>query len=476
MTVIGWFYGIGTVVALIQDKVLLEEIERSKFMSSVKDLNEPFILIFGYNNITKKLIGQLSKIPKRMVVVDKNQVKIDTLNLENYHPHIPAFHGNMMDASVLEMAGILSKNCTHAVIVFENEYKNTQIAMICKNLNKDIKLIVRSDTLQNSEYLYQLDIDHIENPFKVISNRLHLALTAPSLWMLEMWVHGHPLRIDKKEKIPQGKYVIFGYGRMGVALENGLIKAGIDYVFIDASHIFVSDKKLESIFSDDKLEDSLVEAGIEKASVIIAATRNDMVNLSIIMLSRKYNPDIYTIARENSLSGLSVFEAANIDRNYILEEIIANKTYNFLAMPLANAFIRLISKKDEVWGNNIVNRIIYKMGRKPHLCEMAITEREAFALTNVLKKEGSIKLKVLKRSRSNFEKSTALIFLLIKRDEEYILLPEDNFELKIGDEMLIVCSNKSETDLAYILNNYYELHYVMYGKEKLSGVMGLVYN
>ncbi len=116
------------------------------------------------------------------------------------------------------------------------------------------------------------------------------------------------------------------------------------------------------------------------------------------------------------------------------------------------------------------------MGRKPHLCEMAITEREAFALTNVLKKEGSIKLKVLKRSRSNFEKSTALIFLLIKRDEEYILLPEDNFDLKIGDKLLIVCSNKSETDLAYILNNYYELHYVMYGKEKLSGVMGLVYN
>ncbi len=471
MTVIGWFYGIGTVVALIQDKVLLEEIERSKFVSSVNELNEPFILIFGYNNITKQLISQLSKIPKRMVVIDKNQAKIDGLNLENYHPFIPAFHGDLMDTSILEMAGIMSKNCTHAVMVFDNEFKNTQLAMICKNLNKDVKLIVRSDTLQNSEYLHNIKIDHIENPFKVISNRLYLALTAPSLWMLEMCVHGHPLRIDKKEKIPVGKYVIFGYGRMGKALEDGLIKAGVNYEFIDARHIFANDKKLESIFSNDKLEDSLIEAGIEKASVIIAATRNDMVNLSIIMLSRKYNPNIYTIARENSLSGLSVFKAANIDRNYILEEIIANKTYNYLAMPLANAFIKLISKKDETWGDNIVNRIIYKMGRKPHLCEMAITEKQAFALANVLKIDGSIKLKVLKRSRSDFNKTTALIFLLIQRGEKYILLPEDNFDLKIGDKMLIVCSNKSESDLAYILNNYYELYYVMHGKEKVSGIM-----
>jgi len=409
-----------------------------------------------------------------MVVIDKSQAKIDTLNLENYHPFVPAFHGDLMDTAVLEMAGIMSKNCTHAVIVFENEYKNTQIAMICKNLNKDVKLIVRSDTLQNSEYLSHIDIDHIENPFKVISNRLHLALTAPSLWMLEMWVHGHPLRIDKKEKIPIGKYVIFGYGRMGKALENGLIKAGVDYRFIDARYIFTNDKKLESIFSNDKLEDSLVEADIENAAVIIAATRNDMVNLSIIMLSRKYNKNIYTIARENSLSGLSVFEAADIDRNYILEEIIANKTYNYLAMPLANAFIRLISQKDELWGEQIVNRIIYKMGRKPHLCEMAITEKQAFALTNILKKESSIKLKVLKRSRSDYNKSTALIFLLIQRAGEYILLPEDNFDLKIGDKMLVVCNDKSESDLAYILNNYYELHYVMHGREKVSGIMGLI--
>ncbi len=474
LTVIGWFYGIGTVVALIQDKVLAEEIARSKFIREVQNLQEPFILIFGYNNVTKNLIQRLSGIPRRMVVIDKSEAKIEALDLENYHPRIPAFHGNLLDVSILEMAGVRSPMCVSVVTLFENEYKNTKIAMMCKHLNPKVPLIVRSNTLQNSEYLYNIGIEHIENPFKVISNRLYLALTAPHLWMLEMWVHGHPLRINKKEKIPQGKFVIYGYGRMGMALEDGLKKAGVEYVFVDASEMFLTQKKTEQIFSETALEESLLSAGIEDATVIIAGTRDDMVNLAVIMLARKHNKNIYTIARENSLAELSVFNAANIDRNYVLEEIITNKTYNYLAMPLANLFIKQLGKRDEKWGKDIVDRIVSKLGRKPHLCEMSITSKQAFALYKELQKSGEIPLKVLKRSRKDFRKNNSVLFLLIKRNDELFLLPEDDFLLKAGDEMLIVCNKKSEVDLAYILNNYYELYYVMHGEEKITGVLSKV--
>ena len=475
LTVIGWFYGIGTIVALIQDKVLAEEIARSKFIGDVKEMNEPFILIFGYNNVTKNLINRLSQIPRRMVVIDKDETKIDALKLEGYHPHIPAFHGDLLDVSVVEMAGIRSPMCKSVVIVFEKEYKNTKIAMMCKYLNPDAKIIVRSNTLQNNDYLYTIGIDHIENPFKVISNRLYLAMTAPHLWMLEMWVHGHPLQIGLHEKIPRGKFVVFGYGRMGKALEMGLVKAKVEYVFIDAGDLFSQSRKIEKIFSEELLENKLIDAGIDEAAVVVAGTRDDMVNLAVVMLARKHNPDIYTIARENSLSDLKVFKAANIDRNYILEEIIANKTYNYIAKPLANAFILQLSKHDDKWGRAIVNRIVTKLGRKPHLCEMSATQKQAFALYQELEKGTKIPLKVLKRSRSDYTKNSAVIFLLIKRKGEIIMLPGDDFLIEKGDEMLIVCNDENEEDLAYILNNYYELNYVLYGKEKISGVLGWFY-
>ncbi len=471
LTVLGWFYGIGTIVALIQDKILSVEIERAKFIKEIKNLNEPFILIFGYNNVTRNIIQRLSKIPKRMVVMDKNEAKIDALNLENYHPRIPAFHGDLLDVNFLEMAGVQSAMCESIVIVFEKENKNTKIAMMCKYLNPKAKIIVRSNTKQNNDYLHTIGIDHIENPFKVISNRLHLALKAPHLWMLEMWVHGHPLQINKQEKIPLGKFVIFGYGRMGKALEDGLSKAGMEYSFIDANKIFSDEKKLELIFSGESLESKLIKAGIEKATVIVAGTRDDMVNLAVIMISKKYNPNIYTIARENDLTDLSVFKAAKIDRNYLLEEIIANKTYNYLAMPLANAFITQLNSRNDRWGKKIVTKIIKKMGVSPHLCEMSATKKQAIALYNELEKGTKVSLNILKKSRKDYKNSSAVIFLLIKRNEDIYLLPDDDFLIKKNDQFLVVCNKESEVDLAYILNNYYEFYYVLNNKEKISGIM-----
>jgi len=471
LTVLGWFYGIGTTVALIQDKVLSVELDRSKFIKDVKEMNEPFILIFGYNNVTKNLIQRLGKIPKRMVVMDKSEAKIDALNLENYHPHIPAFHGDLLDVAFLEMAGVQSPMCRSIVIVFEKENKNTKIAMMCKYLNPKAKIIVRSNTKQNNDYLHTIGIDHIENPFKVISNRLHLAIKAPHLWMLEMWVHGHPLHISTHEKIPNGKFIIFGYGRMGKALEEGLSKADVEYSFIDARELFSNPNKLELVFSDEILERRLVEAGIDEAAVVVAGTRDDMINLAVIMLSKKHNPDIYTIARENYLTDLSVFKAAKIDRNYILEEIVANKTYNYLAKPLANLFIAQLNSRDDEWGKDIVNKITSRMGRKPHLCEMSATEKQAFALFNVLKDGAKVTIGTLRRSRRNYKKNNAVMFLLIRRKGEIYLLPDDDFVVELDDEFLIVCNKKSEVNLAYILNNYYELYYVMHGKEKISGIM-----
>jgi len=101
---------------------------------------------------------------------------------------------------------------------------------------------------------------------------------------------------------------------------------------------------------------------------------------------------------------------------------------------------------------------------------MAVTQKEGIALYQKLDEGVDVPLKVLKRSRSDYTKNNPVIFLLIKRQEKIILLPDDDFLIHKEDKMLIVCTDKSETDLAYIFNNYYELHYVLYGKEKHTGI------
>ncbi|WP_295421126.1 TrkA family potassium uptake protein [Sulfurovum sp.] len=472
LTVIGWFYGIGTIVALIQDEVLHKELARTAFARAVKSIKEPFVLILGYNNATKELIRKLSETDIRMVVLDRDQQAINALILENYHPNIPAYSGNVLDSEVLKLAGVRLKNCRSVVMLFENDEKNTKLSLMCKHLNKHVELIVRSGSIPNGDFLKTIGVEHVENPFKVISSRLHLSLTAPHLWLLEMWIHGHILKIKRREILPSGHYIIYGYGRMGKALEKGLKKAGVVYTFIDAreSSLGRSLSETNELCREDEIEEKLLNANIQKAALIIAGTRDDIINLAVITLAKKHNPDIYTISRENEMNGMHMFQSARVQRHYVLEQIIIDKTYNYLAMPLANTFIEILNRKDEAWGKALVERIVSKMGERPMLCEIEINEASAYAAYHKLLKGLSITAGMLKRKREDYTLENRLIFLMILRDNEPIILPENEYEIKIGDKMLIVCEEESKEDLEYILENYYELYYVMNGKESRPGL------
>ena len=145
IAVIGWFYAIGALVTLVQDKQLLAEINLAKFKRKIKDLKEPFIIILGYNNITKTLINQLNG-NKRIVVIDKSQEKIEALELENFIPEVYALSANIDNPEILKLAGIKKRNCKALIVLFNNDFKNTKIALLARLLNERIDLVIKSTT------------------------------------------------------------------------------------------------------------------------------------------------------------------------------------------------------------------------------------------------------------------------------------------------------------------------------------------
>ncbi len=472
LTVIGWFYGIGAIVALVQDKQLAREIAISRFRKKIKDIDEPFIIILGYNNITKDIINRLSRQHMRVVVVDKDETKIEELELENFIPEVPCLTADVSKPKVLKMAGIHKKNCEAVVSLFEDDTKNTKMALLCRLLNKNIKLVIKSTTDSQTEHLKNLGIDYIEDPFKFISKRFYLALTSPNLWVLEMWIFGHILKVREREKIPKGLYVLCGYGRMGHAIGEALKRAKIEYNYIDIKSSDYKEQKNSAIFGDMEDYQKLIDAGIKEAVGVIAATKDDLINLTIISTARKINPNIYTIARENSLEDLGIFKTARVNRIYILERILADFSYTYIAEPLTYRFVRLLHTKDEEWGAELVKYMKETVGDNPIHFEITINIDEAYALTKELERGIRVTLGQLRRSREDYTKPLAIIFLLLKRGEgDIALLPEDEEVLKPGMRLLIAAKEESKVDFEYIVNNYYELHYVTTGREKSFGIL-----
>ncbi len=465
LTVIGWFYGIGTIVALIGDKTLSEELERNRFKRILKSIKGDFVLVFGYGKVTKEIIERINSYEHRVVVIDKNQEKINALELEGYNPVIAAFKGNVEDSEVLKFAGVQMDNCKWIVSVLKDESKNVKLALMCKILNKKASIIVKATNEEYKEYLSNIGVKNIIDPFSIISKRIYLAHKAFYIWLLERWVMSGVLQKinPKKTPFPKGKYIVCSSGRMGKAIAKGLEKAGVEYSLLNISE---SIWKGDGVFGDRKDLEFLIKNGIRDAVAIIAATKDDFVNLMILQSAKKVNPKIFTIARENTLDDLSIFEAAHLDRNYVLEEILVEKTYNYVSKPLANIFVKKITKESWEWGKMMVESILNRVGEHPRLYEICINENEAYALSERLKNKEKIKYEVILRDRGNWKKRAKIIILLLKRKDEIILRPNPLRDICLEDKILIAATKESFNDFTYILENYYELLYVMKGEDK----------
>lgn len=100
------------------------------------------------------------------------------------------------------------------------------------------------------------------------------------------------------------KIIIAGDGKVGLALTRLLSQEGHDLVTIDTNRS-VLERDMEefdviSIVGNCAAMDTLREANVEQADVLIAATSADEINLLCCLTARRLNPTLHTIARVRS--------------------------------------------------------------------------------------------------------------------------------------------------------------------------------
>lgn len=478
ISVLGWFYSIGSLVSLFQDKLFLQEIEKAKFLRQIRNLNEKFIVVLGYNQITRKIIKKALEQGLRTVVIEKDKIKINNLILENFTPTVPVLFSETYNVKVLESAGLKKRNCKAIVSLLDDDALNLKITLISKALNKHVKVAVKSTTSTHTENLKDLDADVIVNPFSIISSEISLALWAPNIFKLEKWLYGIDNLNAALPIFPKGLYVICGYGRMGKKIFEKLSQNNIDVKLIEVDKkkdVELSKKEMEHLIfgnADDK--ELLINVGIKEARVIVAVTDDDTTNLSIIATARKLNSKIITIVRENDLADDFLFRNANIDHIFTPSKILVNKVTNALVNPLSDKFLKQILKQDNEWASKLVARLVKEIDVNPLLIEIEINSFIAPQIYDYLKENDTLPLTLLATSLYNKEQRNNIIPLLLQRENDIILLPEWENEIKIGDKILFACDEHAKDDIEYICQNLYEFYYALTGKEKQTILKGIL--
>jgi len=472
VTVIGWFYGIGALVSAVTDKMLKFEIMRNRFRKNVKAITNDFVIILGYTYVNVEIIKKLHDVDIEVVMIDEDEDKLNHFLLEDFRLDVPIMIGDGLEADTLKDAGIKLPNCKAIVSLFNDEEENLRISILTKFLNPKVKVIAKSTMVDITNSILDTDIAKALNPFEIFAKRIDIALDSPHVLVLENWIYQNSDLMNKATFLPKGKYIICGYGRFGQALEKKFKKHDLDYVFIDEKRLahrdMIESGKFIRANPDDK--DTLLEVGIKDAVVLIVGTKNDIDNLSIMITAKKLNPNIYLIARENTMQEVSIFQAANIDWVFIIEKILINKTSLSLGKPLRNRFLKLILHKDEAWAESLVKILRVNIGANPRLTSLKINEEESYAIYHEILEGNEISIDILLRSLSNWKKNNPIVPLLIHRKNEEILLPR-NRKVEIGDQILFACNRDSKEEIELIASNIYDLYYVLYGKEKESPIL-----
>jgi Trk K+ transport system NAD-binding subunit len=459
LSVPSWFYALGSIVALLQEKTFLNALKVNSFRRRVDSLNQDFILICGYNHSSKLLIDRLNQDNLyRIVVVDISNEKIEQLNTETYMPSIPSMVADASTTPTLKASGIQSPRCKYIITLFDDDQLNLKIAIRARILNEKIKILSRSNVKHGSENLTNIGVDHVIDIFDIIAKRIDAALFSPYLFNLISWIQGGNLHVSKSDILPTGKYIVCSGGRFGKTLQKILDKNSIEYIYVD-----LNKEVTKKTFSDKEF---FLEADIENAACIVAGTNDDAVNLSIIATARAMNPRIFVIARENESEERSLFTHLRADKIFILDQIAAIDAYNYIDRPVTLDFLRDISTLDKTAIEKTLLGITQKVNKRPSLIEIPIIPSRAYALHKMLQTT-SIALGQLLNNPYRDGINLEIVILGIKRKNgEFILLPDDTTPIEPEDHLLFATTKPSLVTFETIINHYYELYFVLNGVEE----------
>lgn len=110
--------------------------------------------------------------------------------------------------------------------------------------------------------------------------------------------------------------ILIGYGDVGRVVAKHLKRLGISFVVVDIEEKNFRDSNLRYMVGDATREKTLIEAGVEKALLLLTCLDEDIKNIYTTLIARKLNPKLIIYSRINSKD--NVDKAYKAGANYVL--------------------------------------------------------------------------------------------------------------------------------------------------------------
>jgi voltage-gated potassium channel len=437
LTVVGWAYAIGSLLALLQDRGFRSALALQQFRRKVARLAEPFVLVAGYGRTGELLGHSLDALGRRFVVVDLEAQRIDDLELDSYHADVPGLAADARDPGLLSVAGLDHAFCEAVAALSDDDEANLAVVMTASLLRPELPVIARATSRTMAERMLAFGSPSVVNPFDVFGDHLRLALRQPASYQLLTWLESGPGAPLPKRGAPprEGRWVVCGYGRMGREITADLRAEGLEVTVIESRPTATDD--IDVLVGDGSDPWVLAQADLDTAAGFVAGTDNDTTNLSLVAAARRSNPSLFIAARQNKPSSAPLFAAMQIEALLVPTEVIAHEVYAQLSTPLLWRFLREMPKQGNDWAEELIDRLTGLCGdHLEALWKIRLSAEEAPAAQRWLA-SGEARLGDLLRNPEDREERLHAIVLLVLRKREAVLAPDADFVLQRDDELLL---------------------------------------
>jgi voltage-gated potassium channel len=211
----------------------------------------------------------------------------------------------------------------------------------------------------------------------------------------------------------ENHFIICGYGRVGRSAYDALKKADRQVVIIEKENQQVeesTDLGLTVVKGDATRDETLRQAGIEKASGLMVCSGNDSDNLFIVLSARTLNPDLYIVARSVDPENEVKMRRAGADRVVSPYKIGGRHMANLLSRPHVTEFLDVVTLDSglELWLEEL------EIGQSSSLAGQTVVEAD------------------LRR------RTGAILVALIHGSSRQTQIPDENTRLEVGDELIVL--------------------------------------
>lgn len=469
LTVVTWSYMILTILALLQDKAFQQTLVASRFARRVKHLHRPFYIICGCGETGSLICRTLDRLGHDFVIVEKDEYRVQELDLEDFKTDIPTLTADAALPANMLVAGLRHEKCRGVLALTNDEECNLAISITVRLLNPHVPVLARARTPLVAGNMASFGTDHIINGYERFAEYLALAVSEPEDFRLVEILTGLPgTPLPEVHRPPHGHWIVCGYGSFGKAVIRHLSPTGITSTVVDPEEDGPPTSR--SLRGYGTEASTLIDAGIMDARGIVAASDDDINNLSIAMTAKELNPNVYVVTRQNQAANGVLFETFDADFRMVPTRIVAQECIAILATPLLARFLAGIRNTDETWSKAVTTRVeAICGGLVPVVWDVRIEKGAAPAACRVLETGHRITAGDLLRDSANRNEILPAVVLMIERAGKAFVLPEDGFVLQSGDALLLAGQHRVRPALELTLQHEQALEYVLTGRETHGG-------